>query len=277
MRRSVSPLPRPVRMSPLTFGQIVDGGYVALVSRPRVMLLGAAVPALPLVALTIVLVQRSGSDGGFASPVVAAAFVPATVAGALALGAAGTLVTALVGVPAAAAVWAWCNGEDPGALAVLRQPVRVWLSVGGAWVLAGLAKLVGLVLLVVPGLVVIAVFAFLTPIVVVERRDPFSALARAVVLARRRPMRVVGAVVLIASSSTLVTLAVGLAGLVGQELVADELRWFVRSIVDLAVAVVVTPAVAASAALLYVDLRCRTEGLDLAWEATRRFAPVGGS
>jgi hypothetical protein len=160
---------------------------------------------------------------------------------------------------------------------VLRQPVRVWLSVVGAWALAGLVKVVGLFLLVVPGMVAIAVFAFLTPSVVVERLDPVAAMGRALSLARRRPLRVVGAVVLIAASSMLVTAAFGLAGLVAQTLVSEERGWFVRSVVDLTVSVVVTPAVAASASLLYVDLRCRTEGLDLAWEATRRFAPVGGS
>ncbi|MDY7102075.1 MAG: DUF4129 domain-containing protein [Actinomycetota bacterium] len=275
MDQSVSPLPRPVRMRPLTFGQIVDGGYAALTARPKVMLGGAAVPALPLVALTIVLLNRSGSEGGLANPVVAAAVVPRSVVGMVLLAAAGTLTTALVGVPAAAAVWAWCTGADPSPLDALRQPVRVWLVVLTSWVLVGVVKLVGFVLLVVPGLVAVAFFAVLTPVAVVERCNPLRAIARAFTLSRQRPMRVVGASVLIALSSTAVTYAIGLAGWAAEAWAPDEYTWFVRSVVDLAVAVVVTPAVAASAALLYVDLRCRIEGLDLAWDATRRFGAGG--
>ncbi len=100
------------------------------------------------------------------------------------------------------------DGREPGTVGDLlgRARARTGSILWGALVY-GFAVAIGLVLLVVPGLIVLARWALIVPIVVVERRPVREARARSSALVRGNTGRVLGAILL----SLVIVLAASLA------------------------------------------------------------------
>ncbi|HET7187779.1 MAG TPA: hypothetical protein VFI52_06480 [Gemmatimonadaceae bacterium] len=121
-------------------------------------------------------------------------------------------------------------------------------------VASGLMVLVGLVLLVVPGLIALAWTAVAVPVVMIERLGYSRAIDRSRTLARGRWGHVVGTMLLSWGLALLFMIGGGvIAGIVGR---TGEI------LVELLFAVALpVPAIAMS--LLYYDLRVRTESADL--------------
>jgi hypothetical protein len=181
----------------------------------------------------------------------------------------------VVGVFVGRAVAAWYAGSDPGAREVLREGVRRPGATLGAFALATVARGVGGLALCVGALVVTPWLVGAAPVLAVERLGGPGALRRSAALVNRRYFSVLGTVLAVAVVDQF--LRVGL--LVVPWMVADAvpevagevLRW---ASVGFA-AVVSAVFVAATATLQYLDLRIRTEGLDLELEATEAF-PLDG-
>lgn len=144
----------------------------------------------------------------------------------------------------------------------LAEAYRVGLSRLGALLLAGLlaglAVLVGFVLLVVPGFVVLVRLSLFAPALIVERLRARRALARSWDLVRGRSWAVLGALVV----GGLVAMAVG--ALLGAIAALVSTSWVVLALVSGLASALTTPITTLIVVLLYVDQRQRKEGLTLA-------------
>jgi hypothetical protein len=125
-------------------------------------------------------------------------------------------------------------------------------------VVVAIGVVVGLVLLVVPGLILLTVWAVAAPVVVLERPPGLGALRRSRELVRGHGWQVFGVIFVLG------ILIAGVAG--GIELAAESAGTGVGIVVRVILGVLTGPIAALAAAVLYFELRRSTAG-----------APAGGS
>jgi hypothetical protein len=178
-------------------------------------------------------------------------------------------------------------GEQPAHSIVeaYRRVKESWLSVVGALLLAVVLGIGLLIWWIVPcfgwltggGMLLYlwrVVIPLLAPIIILEKQPAASAWRRAWDLARRRFWWVLGFALLLYLFNLLVVAGpAALVGALSQFLVGNPLRpdagtfrvqAVAQSLTTLVTSLLYLPIQAASMTLLYVDLRVRTEGLDLA-------------
>ena len=271
--------PRPVPLRPMTAPDILDGAFAVLKAQPAKIATITAAFVVPLQLLDawlqrdvlggVGLIELFGTDDP--SVIGAADDTSASPLGGYVLLLLGSLVLTFVAASITHLVTGWYAGVDRSAREVVGMTARRSWPLVAAWVLVHLAELGGVVACLVPGVLVMAGFAVTTPVVAAERVGPIGGMRRSWRLARRRFWPTVG-----------ITLLVGLvAGLVGNALsavpvlvafaVGLEWGWILLAAAGIVSSLVTTPVGAASATLLYLDLRIRTEGLDLQLEADARF------
>jgi hypothetical protein len=134
--------------------------------------------------------------------------------------------------------------------------------------LAGLGGLVTAIACLVPWFLLYAVVGFAVPALVIDRVGPMRAIGRSAVLAcrgglRGGAVRMTGylawwAVRLALGVGTLALLDLAVSG------IGDDLRWLIAAIAWTAVNAVAYPALACLDAVLHLETRMRTEGLDIA-------------
>ena len=118
-----------------------------------------------------------------------------------------------------------------------------------AGILAGIAIGLGLLLLIVPGLFLLTIWAVLAPVIVIERRDALSSFGRSRELVRGHGWQVFSVIVVLFLLQFLVTAVI-------QSLatsVADSVVGF--SLADLIVRLLVAPLSALAAAVLFFELK----------------------
>ncbi len=272
-----SPPPPPaqpgvVPLRPLAVGEILDGAFRTVRRQPRVTLGVAAV--VTLVQLVVSLLAAASTGGALISTVrvqgglpFRSAFTGAGLLSVLIGAAAGAVLTAMIAVIAADTVL----GRPTGAGAAWRR-VRplVWrlLVIG---VITTIGPLLGLLLLVVPGVFLWGAWALAVPAMVLERAGVAGSLRRSWRLAVPDWWRVWGTRALSALLAFLVSSLLSLPALFygafslfrteGRDVgVGSAIALTVTSSVA---SIVVAPFVAAVLALLYVDRRMRAEGLDV--------------
>jgi len=132
-----------------------------------------------------------------------------------------------------------------------------------AGILAGIATAIGFVLLIVPGLFLLTIWAVIVPVIVIERTGAMPAFGRSRELVRGDGWRVFGVIVV------LFLLQIVLGGLV-QAIVggASDDSFAGYAIADLIVHVLITPLSAIAATVMYVELRrLRGQPLDIDMDA----------
>jgi hypothetical protein len=267
-----------VPLRPLGVGDLLDGAFKAVRRNPRVMLGFAAGFAFVEVLLTtlIAVVAFSAIDGIDTSsdhvdlgPVL----------GADALEFLGLFATLLVGGVLTGLLTVVVTqdvlGRRPGAAEVWAQVrPRIWTLVGLAFVTSVL-EFLGLIACIAPGVWLWGLWAVAAPACVVERIGLGAALRRSRALVRGTFWRVWGIRALgwlVASvTSSLISLPFTAAALFGGGLL-DAIRghgvpvtFLVLSAIGSLIGTTVTAPIRAGVdALLYVDLRMRKEGLDIA-------------
>jgi len=202
-----------------------------------------------------------------------------TLPGGMYLATGASTVISVIGAVALSGLAAACAGVDAmgrhtvrGALAErLAGRVPALLA---ASVLVGVAVSIGLVLLVVPGVLIFLSWSAAAPVVAMERSGPGAALQRSAVLTRGHRGRILGATVLIVLiafgietvvSSVVLSAAASLTP-IGSVVLAEVVRALVSAVTMSWVGAVI--------ALLYVDIRVRTENLG---PALRAFAAADRS
>lgn len=273
------------RLQPRTIGQLLDGGFEVVRFRFRTIGALAAVIVLPLYAIpriglglsdvaaepddlgsgAMVFADRLGSTGWSTS--ILSLGTVATV---------GLMVASmLMGVAVTHLVTGWLAGADPTlreTLGVLRSRAGV---TAGAFVLAFLAKIgIALVTCTLGLLWLLPALSVLAPVIAAEGTGARASLGRAFRLTHRRFWPVLGVSALWAMASSLVTWvgqgAVGfLTEVVGASLRTTLVAMHMVEAFASGFLLVVQVAVTV---LVYLDLRVRTEGLDLELELSERFA-----
>lgn len=292
-------------LHPLTFGEVLDGSFrlLRLNLVPILRLTAAVVVPVQLLAsylqrdqlsvgITGVLndpllaeaVLRGQSPGGvvgasLVSLLTAGVVVP-VLAGALALIGVSTMLGRPVGA-AEAATTAWRRaGALIGAwwlhvllLAVPALPaLLLGLLVAGTAAGPGAAAALLLVAAPLGALGVLAAMPFLlpvTPAVVTEGIGPVDAVRRSARLVRRRYWPVLGALL---GTSLVFLIVAGLLSALPSGLgtgVGGDFAWVLVAAGSVVSQCLVIPLTALAAALIYLDLRMRVEGLDLSLRAQR--------
>lgn len=262
----------PLRMHPMTVPDILDGAFTLFKANAKAVLLVAAVFIVPVQLLTAYL-QRDVLGGFslldvFQDPATAQALVDhggGTGAGQGFL--VGMVSRALV-LPALAGAVSFLVarsylGEDVVPSVAMRVGLRRWWSLVVAWVLVHIVELVAAPFLLLPGLLAMALFIPVAPVIAIEGVGAFKAMRRSARLMGRRLFPGLG----VALASGLLAGAVGTALGVIPQLAAYGVGlrrgWVILAAGSTITSLVTTPLIVIVATLVYFDARIRQEGLDL--------------
>ncbi len=264
---------------PATLTDLLDGGYRLLRSRPG--------PVLGLTALAVVPAQLlSGIAALDSVQQVEASFGPtagfgnndfgagqfAAVAGASLL---RSLSLMFLGAALTFVVLGEHSGEQLGLGAALRSALRRTGGLLGSWPLLLAGSAVATVACYLPLGVWLTFTAVVAPAVAAESLGPIAGIGRSFSLVRRRFWMSLGVVLL----STLVASVIGQIFTIIPQAIALALPSgagaVVATVAAAAASTVTTGPLVLSCVLLYVDLRVRTEGLDLRQRSAQAFARAG--
>lgn len=263
----------------MTVSDVLDGAFAILKAAPATIIGFTAVFAVPVQLLgawlqrdllggeslldvvegdsSLTGVEQSGTGSGWAQVVLL--FGPSL---ALVFVAAG--IVRLVG--------AWHVGRDIPLGRLLRDMVPLAWPLLASWVLVHLAEGLGLLACGLPALAVMTWFLVTAPVVGAERLGPVKAMRRSARLVARRFWPVLGLIILSSIVMTLFGYAIGLVPTAVSLLVGtDGLGWVLTAASGILTSLITMPVVAATTVLIYLDLRVRTEGLDLELDATEVF------
>jgi hypothetical protein len=132
---------------------------------------------------------------------------------------------------------------------LLRAALPVLGPLVGAGLLAGIGIAIGLVLVIVPGLFLLTIWAVIVPVIVLERVPAMQSFGRSRELVRGSGWQVFGVIVV------LFLLQIVLGSLVNAIFGAISDTFVVRSIGDLIVRILVGPLSALAAAVMYFELK----------------------
>jgi hypothetical protein len=195
-------------------------------------------------------------------PAALAVFVPVAVVSGLIyagdVGIFGALIVAAIGTIATY----WFQGmvveaardildgrRDHSVGSLLRSVTPVVFPLVIAGILAGIAIGIGLLLLIVPGLYLLTIWAVLAPVIVIERRDVMNAFGRSRALVRGNGWQVFGVILVLFLLQLVVTGAIQAIA----NSVADTVVGY--SVADLIVRLLVAPLIALAAAVLFFELK----------------------
>lgn len=246
-------------MRPLSFGEILDNAFTLYRRNFSVLFALALVPQLPVVVFWLLAPLLVGTD---ADAVNAATLLimPYSIFAWLLMMGALTHATAQA-----------YSGERPEFGAAVRRGLRRWLPLTVASLLAYLLTFIGFVFLIVPGLILLAMFFAIAPAVVLEDRGPTAAMARSRELSRGARMRILGAllvawlITLLPAMAIWMAAGVSEAARVGAGGEIGEGGWFISMInaASSVIGAVTWPFIIIVTVLLYFDRRARTEAPDL--------------
>lgn len=272
---AVAPPPeRPlVRLRPRTMAELLDEPFALLRARPGTLLAVVAVVVLPI-QLLLAVAQRSVFGPGLAEVLEDPTAVDTTTGDANGLLLWVGVLASSIALPFVAGAFAhlvvaWHDGRPAGAGDALRAVGRRWWALLASWVLVHLLQAIALISLVGPVLIM-GFFLVTAPAIVVEGLGPLAGMRRSWTLCLRRYPLALGVGVLSGLVATLLGQALGFLPTLVGVLVGDQLGWVLASATSVLTAMVTTLGVTGATVLAYVDLRVRTEGLDLSLAAEDR-------
>jgi hypothetical protein len=268
-------------MRPFTAADVLDGAFAVVRTAPAKVLAIAAVFAVPI-DLVVAFLQRDVLGGAgiaelFADPSSEAVAAAENDGGA---GAAWASVVAFVGpsivlpfVAAALAVLvaAWYAGRDLALGDVLAGIARRSPALLASWLLVHVVEAVAILGLCIGPLFVMPMYVCVAPIIGIEGAGPIGAMRRSWRLARRRYWPTFGMALLTGVVATALAQALSFAPQMLGLLIGLDVGWIFLGIGAAMASLLVMPMVAASSVLIYLDLRVRTEGLDLELDVQRVF------
>ncbi len=264
------------RLQPRGLGEILDGGFEVLRFRFATLMAVTVLFAVPLYAVPTLARLAQGGDRSNVLEAQSSFFRVFTDTGGssnagttlgflAALG--GALALAIVGVAVTHLVTSWLMGGDPTFGQTLRHVASRGPVLAGAWLLALLAKGLGVVTCV-GWMFVIPLLMVLSPVVSSERLGPVASVRRTWRLSRPRFGQMAGLALVSALVTAIIWLVLALISALVLQIWKDA-SWIrvAAAVIGVVTQLVLLPLQAAWATLAYVDLRVRTEGLDLQLEA----------
>ena len=279
-----APKPGIIPLRPLAFSEILDGGIQAIRGNPRMLLwtavglLGVIVAMGVSVGLSLLATASSANSdtinllAGFTGSGVQIFVELIAVCG-------QTLLGGLVVVSVSEAV---LGRQATFKQTWVRVRPRFWRLLGYT-VLSSLGILAGTVCCILPGYALMAFWALGAPALVLEGTGVFAAFSRSWRLVSGSFWRVLGIVVVTGLLAQVIAGAVaavcaGVGALIGWLFgtTGAIVGAIVLGGIGLVVALIVTTTFSASVtAILYVDMRMRREGLDIALARAAGVAPAG--
>lgn len=262
-------------LRPMTVADILDGGFAVLKARPQRILGMTALFVVPA-QLLIAFLQRDALDGGSmvdiwtADPTVLEEQATSTTAEVVATFLQIALpALALVAIAAGLAhlVAGWSVGRDPSAGEMLGVIGRRSWPLLASFVLVKLAEGVGILGCYVGVVFVMPLFVSVAPVIGVEGVGPIAAMKRSWRLTGRRYWPVLGIALLMAAVSFVLGLGLSFLPDTVAAWIGVEAGWPLLALGQILQHMLLLPFVAAATVLLYLDLRVRTEGLDIELDA----------
>jgi hypothetical protein len=286
--RLPEPVYRPQRdgipLRPLSIGEILDGTFRTIRHNPRATIgLAAVLVTVQQVLAAVVELLTNGlpttvdvEDNTLTAISVVGGF--GGIIGTLLAAVVGAVLTGMLVVVVSEDVL----GRRVGAAEVWRRiRPRIWALIVAAPI-AGITPYLGLFLLVVPGLILWALWSLTTPALVLEGIGPFAALGRSARLAGPNLVQVwwtralsvmVGTVIQLLIAAPFAVASGLLVALADDDAAPVIVGVLALGLIGSIVAGMITaPFLAGVLALLYIDRRMRAEGLDLVLRRQERLA-----
>jgi hypothetical protein len=261
----------------MTVSDILDGGFAILKRAPATILGLSAAFVVPVQALGAWL--NRGAEGVDLDELFAQTDTSFQLGETGASGSAAVVLQvgpmlALVFVAAALArlVSAWHVGNDLSLGELLRGTLRQAWPLLASWVLVHVLEAVAIIGVGVLPLAVMTWFLVTAPVIGAERLGPIKAMQRSARLVSRRFWNVLGLALLCFLVELLFDSAIGLLpSTLSLFLGTEGIGWVLPGAVGILTQVITMPVVAGITVLIYLDLRVRTEGLDLELDALEAF------
>jgi hypothetical protein len=278
-RRATAAAPeRPLpALAPMTMSDLLDGAFAIIKRAPATIVGLTALFVVPIQVLAAFLNRGvAGFDFDEALQETNASFEiggqPNGWSGVV-LQVGSMLALVVVAAAIARLVSAWYVGHDLSTSQLLRGTVPIAWALFASWFLVHLLEGVSILGLGILPLAVMTWFLVTAPVIGAERLGPIQAMRRSARLVHRRFWNVLGAALLGVLVETLFQFAVSLLPeFLSFFLGTEGIAWVLPAVVGVVSQLVTLPFVAALTVLIYLDLRVRTEGLDLELRAGEAFA-----
>lgn len=266
----------PAPVGPMTLSDILDGSYTIIKRKPRAVIGATAVVIVPIQILAVWL-QSTESQSIDQSPYEAMLSLSsgASIATTMLLAAITSLSLFFVGGIVSNFVVAWYSGREIGGGTALRATFRRTVPFVVAWAVLLPVKAVSYASCILPLAVTVTFFALTAPVIAIEGLGPFAAIKRSAQLVSRRFWPALGIILLASLVETVLQFALAGIPTIIALLLPPPADWMVRAVGEAAAALIATTALVGVSVLLYIDLRARTEGLDLELRAADAFDRVG--
>ncbi len=167
---------------------------------------------------------------------------------------------------------AWHVGQDLTLRELLRGTSPMAAPLLASWLLVHIAEGLGFLLCGLPALVVMTLFLLTAPVIGAEGLGPIAAMRRSARLVRRRFWPVMGLTILSSIVAMLFGYALGLVPTTLSLVIGTAgYGWLLTAASGILTSLITMPIVAGITVLIYLDLRVRTEGLDLELDALAAF------
>lgn len=170
----------------------------------------------------------------------------------------------------------WSAGQDVPAGRLVGTVARRSWPLLASFLLVHLAEAAGVLACYVGVIFVMPLFVAVAPIIGAEDAGPLDAVTRSTRLAARSYWRVLGITLLIALVGQLLGFALGALPSFLATAIGLDVAWPLAALGSIMGSIVVVPFTAAATVLLYLDLRVRSEGLDLEMSIRDVFSEAGG-
>jgi hypothetical protein len=263
----------------MTISDLLDGAFRVIKSRPRTVFGIAGAILVPVYLVGAFLQRDILRDSTYGLPSVGAGGLVTLTPNDLLGSAAAALLAAaalfLLGGALGRLITAWYAGGDLSAGEALAASFRRAPALLVAFVVLLPLKIIGYAVEEVGALFPVTLFAVTAPVITVEGLGPIAGARRSWRLVTRRFWPCLLVIFVGAIGSSVLTFALGLIPDALASLLPGPLDWIVAGAARGAVAMVVTTALVSLSVLLYLDLRIRTEGLDLELDAADAFSHGG--
>ena len=257
-------------MRPLRPLQMIDGAFALLRARPRQMM-GISIAFVIPTQLAVSLIQRNALRGFhlreiLGDPSSSGTSTTNSTTLNLALLVAWTLSSLSLPFVAAACsqvVVADRLGTQVSTGTALKGALRRSWALLFSWIVIHAVGIAGVFCFLVPGVVMMGWYIAVAPVIALEKLGPIAAMKRSRSLCHPRYGACIGFGLV--SGAVTYALSIALSGapqLLGI-LTLGRYGWVLTSVVAILTSLATVPILATATVLLYIDLRVRTEGLDL--------------